>query len=109
MTGNWIFFVTSQKFVGGSDRGTGALVQSGNGVTGTLNFTGGCLNTAPLSGTLQQSALTFQLTENGQPASFTGTVDPRFSSASGSWTTVQGGCGDGDFGIWNAIKRLTPD
>jgi hypothetical protein len=105
MTGNWRFFVTSQKFVGSTGTGNGALVQSGDSVTGTLDFAGACTTTSPLSGTLQDRSITFQLIEHGEPASFTGTIGGKFSSASGSWTTTLGGCGDGDFGTWIAIKR----
>jgi hypothetical protein len=105
MSGNWRFFVTSQKLVGSTGTGNGALVQSGHTVNGTLNFTGACTTTTPLAGTVQGNTFAFQLTEHGQPASFTGTVSNNFSHASGSWTTTLGGCVDGDFGTWFADKN----
>ena len=104
MTGNWRFFVTSQKLVGSTGTGNGALVQSGQNVSGTLNFTGACTTTTPLVGTLQGNTFAFQLTEHGQPTSFTGTISNN-SHASGSWTTTLGGCVDGDFGTWFANKN----
>jgi len=88
MTGNWRFFVTSQKFIGSTGTGNGALVQSSKTVSGVLNFTGACTTTTPLSGTLQGNTFAFQLTEHGQPASFTGTISKNFAAASGSWTTA---------------------
>ena len=105
MSGNWRFFVTSQKLVGSTGTGNGALVQSGQSVSGTLNFTGACTTTTPLAGTLQANTFAFQLTEHGQPASFTGTTSNNSSHASGSWTTTLGGCVDGDFGTWFADKN----
>ena len=105
MSGNWRFFVTSQKLVGSTGTGNGALVQSGQTVSGTLNFTGACTTTTPLAGTLQANTFAFQLTEHGQPASFTGTISNNSSHVSGSWTTTLGGCVDGDFGTWFADKN----
>src|SRR5437868_10135 len=105
LAGNWRFFVTSQKLVGSSGTGSGALIQSGQTVSGTLNFTGACITTTPLAGTLQGNTFAFQLTEHGQPASFTGSISNNFSHASGSWTTALGGCVDGDFGTWFADKN----
>jgi len=105
MSGNWRFFVTSQKLVGSTGTGNGALVQSGQTVSGTLNFTGACTTTTSLAGTLQGNTFAFQLTEHGQPASFSGTISNNSSHASGSWTTTLGGCVDGDFGTWFADKH----
>jgi hypothetical protein len=105
VSGNWRFFVSSQKLVGSSGTGNGALVQSGRTVRGTLNFTGACTTTTPLAGTLEGNTFAFQLTQHGQPASFTGTISNNFSHASGSWTTTLGGCVDGDFGTWFADKN----
>ena len=106
MTGTWRFFVTSQKVVGSTGTGNGSLVQSGQSVSGTLNFTGACTTTTPLAGTLQGNTVAFQLTEHGQPAFFTGTISNHSSHASGSWTTTLGGCVDGDFGTWFADKTF---
>jgi len=105
MSGNWRFTVTSQKLVGSTGTGNGALIQSGQTVSGTLNFTGACITTTPLAGTLQGNTFAFQLTEHGQPASFTGTISNNFSHASGTWTTTLGGCVDGDVGTWFADKN----
>jgi hypothetical protein len=105
MSGNWRFFVTSQKLVGSTGTGNGALVQSGQTVSGTLDFTGACTTATPLAGTLQGNTFAFQLTEHGQPASFTGTISNNSSHVSGSWTTTLGGCVDGDFGTWFADKN----
>jgi hypothetical protein len=105
MTGNWRFFVSSQKLVGSTGTGNGALVQSGQTVSGTLNFTGACTTATPVAGTLQGNTFAFLLTEHGQPTSFTGTISNNSSHASGSWTTTLGGCVDGDFGTWFADKN----
>lgn len=105
LAGNWVFFVTSNKFVGGSARGTGVLVQSGNTVTGTLTFNAGCITTAQLNGTVSGNTFNFQLNETGRVAFFTGALTAKFLSASGSWTAPQGGCGAGDFGTWGANRQ----
>jgi hypothetical protein len=105
MSGNWHFFVTSQKLVGSTGTGSGALVQSGQTVSGTPNFTGACTTTTPFAGTLQGNTVAFQLTEHGQTASFTGSISNNSSHASGSWMTTLGGCVDGDFGTWFADKH----
>jgi hypothetical protein len=105
ISGNWRFFVSSQKLSGSSGTGSGALVQSGQAISGTLDFTGACTTTTPLTGTLQGNTLAFQLTEHGQPASFTGTISNNSSHAAGSWTTTLGGCVNGDFGTWFADKN----
>jgi hypothetical protein len=105
MSGNWRFFVTSRKLAGSTGTGNGALVQSGQTVSGMLTFTGACTTTTPLAGTLQANTFAFQLTEHGQPASFIGTISNNSSHVSGSWTTTLGGCVDGDFGTWFADKN----
>jgi hypothetical protein len=105
MTGSWQITGVSQKFPGARGSGSASLVQSGNSITGTYNTTGGCANTSAVTGTVAGSNIALQFDENGQMGSLTGTVNAAFTSASGNFTSPSGGCLNGDYGTWSAVKN----
>jgi hypothetical protein len=105
MTGEWRVTGVSQKFAGARGSGTASLTQSGSSISGTYNTTGGCANTSAITGSVTGNSLSLQVDENGQVASWTGTVNSTFTSASGTFAAPSGGCADGDFGTWSATRQ----
>jgi hypothetical protein len=105
LTGTWSFTVVSQAF-GATASATAQLTQSGNSVTGTVSLNGTpCATSAPVTGTVSGTNVSFLVDENGQAASLTGTANSKFSMISGTYTTPNGGCTNGDFGTWSGTKQ----
>jgi hypothetical protein len=88
-TGIWQFTGNSTTFAS-TFTGTGSLQQNGNSLAGQINLSGSpCATTAPLSGTVNSTSLTFQLQEGSQTVSFTGSANSSVSSVSGNYTRPQ--------------------
>ena len=90
--------------------GSGTLTQKGNSVSGTLTLTGSpCASSGgSLTGTVTGTSLSLQLQEEDQFVSLTGTANPAFTMASGTYTTPSEGCLNGDFGTWHGVKGPPP-
>jgi len=101
--GAWNFELTSSALGGASYTGSVILAQSGSKVTGTMTLTNApCATSAPLTGTVSGSDVSFQVTEGGQVVTLNGAINSVFSSMSGSYTAAPGGCLNGDHGSWAA-------
>lgn len=104
LSGNWQFTFTSTPFER-TITGAASLTQSGNTVSGTVNFTGDpCATSAALSGSASGTAVTFSVVEGTQTVGVTGTANSTDASMSGTYSSSAGGCLDGDYGSWAASK-----
>jgi hypothetical protein len=104
LDGSWIFTVRSTY--GYQIVGSGQLTQTGNSVSGLLNFSGSpCAASAALSGTISGTAMSMTLNENGQIVKLTGALSADGSSATGTYSAPPGGCTNGDVGTWYGIRN----
>lgn len=103
VNGSWNFELTSSAIGGASYTGSVKLNQVGNTVKGTVTLTHApCATSASLVGTVNGSAVSFQITEGSQAVTLIGTINSVFSSMSGTYTAPPGGCLNGDYGSWAA-------
>jgi hypothetical protein len=109
MSGTWLFALTP---VGTSTpvlEFTTNLTQIGSQITGQITLTGNaanCGSAASMSGTIMGNSLNLQLNQIDSMIGFTGTVNPEFTAASGSYTGAAGSCLlDGGFGSWSAVLQ----
>ena len=101
--GTWNFEFTSSALGGASYTGSVILTQNGSKITGTMTLANApCATSAPLTGTVSGSNVSFQITEGGQVVTLNGTINSVFSSMSGTYTAAPGGCLNGDHGSWAA-------
>jgi hypothetical protein len=113
IAGNWQFTYTSSSPSSGKATVTGALTQTGNAVSSTVNITGSCATSGTLSATLIGLTLTGTLTEtNPETISITGSVASSYNTSNGTYqvTSATGACASamGDSGTWSGMRTSSP-
>lgn len=106
MSGTWLFALTPINSSSPVLEFTTNLTQIGSQITGQITLTGNaasCGSAASMSGTLMGNTLTLQLNQIDSAIDFSGTVNPEFTAASGTYTGAAGSCLlDSGFGSWSA-------
>lgn len=109
MSGTWFFALTPIETSSPVLEFTTNLTQIGSQITGQITLTGSaanCGSAASMSGTIMGNALSLQLNQVDSSIDFTGTVNPEFTAASGTYTGAAGSCLlNSGFGSWSAALQ----
>jgi hypothetical protein len=99
-----------------SETESGFLLQSGNNVSGSVQFSGQtisgqtvCAGVAPALGQSTGSGITLTVSPAGQSLNLTGTAANNFTSMSGNYSILAAGCGQTEMGTFSAhqVDQLT--
>lgn len=104
LNGTWQFTVSSGVLANTTYQGNATLSQSGNTISGTINFVNDpcATTTGSITGTVTGLNVTLQVGEGSQEVTMDGTINSTFSLITGNYTAPGGGCLNGDYGSWSA-------
>jgi len=109
MSGSWLFQFTPLDSSSFALQFTANLTQEGSQITGQVSLTGSaasCGTAGSISGTIMGNNLTLQFNQLDSSINLTGTVNPEFTAASGSYTGASGSCLlNGGIGSWAAALQ----
>jgi hypothetical protein len=106
MTGNWLFAFTPLNSSSVVLQFTAKLTQEGSQITGQISLSGNaatCGTAASMQGTIMGNSLNLQFNQLDSTINLSGTVNPEFTAATGTYTGAAGSCLlDGGIGSWSA-------
>jgi hypothetical protein len=110
ITGNWVFTLTPANSSSGVIQATAALTQLRNTVLGQVTLTGNgaaCGTTAIISGTINNNALSLQITQLQSTITLKGSATTSLTlNATGAYTASTGRClQNGGTGTWSAFLQ----
>jgi len=109
MTGSWMFAFTPLDSSAVALQFSANLTQEGSQITGQVSLTGdaaSCGTAGSMQGTLMGNSLTLEFNQLDSTINLSGTVNPEFTSASGTYTGASGSCLlNGGIGSWAAILQ----
>ena len=109
MTGSWFFAFTPLDSSTVVLQFTANLTQEGSQITGQASLTGdaaACGTAGSMQGSLMGNTLTLEFNQLQSTINLNGTVNPEFTSASGTYTGASGSCLlNGGIGSWSAVLQ----
>jgi hypothetical protein len=109
MTGTWLFGFTPLESSAVVLQFTANLTQEGSQITGQVSLTGdaaSCGTAGSMQGTLMGNSLSLQFNQLDSTINLSGTVNPEFTSATGTYTGASGSCLlNGGIGSWSAVLQ----
>jgi hypothetical protein len=109
MTGSWLFAFTPLNSSVVVLQFTANLTQEGSQITGQVSLTGdaaSCGTNGSMQGTLMGNSLNLEFNQLQSTINLSGTVNPEFTSASGTYTGASGSCLlNGGIGSWSAVLQ----
>jgi hypothetical protein len=106
MSGSWLFAFTPLDSPTVVLQFTANLTQEGSQITGQASLTGdaaACGTAGSMQGTIMGDSLNLQFNQLSSTVNLSGTVNPEFTAASGTYTGASGSCLlNGGIGSWSA-------